>query len=123
MFEFFFDAERFVPRGHCGLWHPSMELLYAFSNLFVFAAYIVIPVALTYIKPNYESLAQSRTIRLGFASFILVCGIGHLEGVVAFALPMYHLFAAWNLFTAAVSWSCIALLIMHREEDDGSSIR
>lgn len=43
-------------------------------------------------------------ILIAFGAFTFVCGMGHLiEDVMAFFVPMYHVFAAWRLLIAVVS--------------------
>ena len=117
MMEFFFDPDRFVCRGCCGKWHDSMIWLYVMSNMMTFLGYMVIPWILTCFRFQWERVATNYKLRTCFAGFVLFCGIGHLEGPVAFALPLYHLFAVWHLMTALVTWLTIYKLFVERERE------
>lgn len=114
MWDFLFDAARFVRRGNCGEWEESMALLYATSSGLIAAAYLAFPLALILVHPSVQAMAESSRIRWAFAGSIFLCGMGHLEGVLAFGWPAYHLFAVWHGLTAIVSWYAVIILVNYR---------
>lgn len=112
-----FDASLFMPRGQCGAWSPIWRNVYMLANVLIFAAYMIIPMALVRFR-FVRILGRMRKIRVLVAAFILTCGIGHLEGVVSFWWPAYHVFALWNLITAGVSWATVITLLTERVPDE-----
>lgn len=112
----------FVGRGQCGNWHTSFVWLYVISNLMIFAAYVAIPFVLGMAMfrgrhpgpPTYISHHQLFWMRVTFAAFILFCGIGHLEGVISFFRPTYHLYAIWHSLTAIASWGAVIVVAKMR---------
>lgn len=89
-------------------------VLYQGANLLTFLAYLAFPAALIGLKGAYERVYDDGAVRVAVAAFVLSCGIGHLEGVISFYWPAYHLFAAWHVITAACSWWAILVLIWFR---------
>lgn len=114
--EFFFNANRFVPRGDCGNWNDAMAWVYKISNLAIFAAYMAIPILLLTTTFHFRKVIALSSIRIAFGAFILFCGLGHLEGAVSFFWPTYHFFAVWHSVTAAVSWVVVFLVWNERVE-------
>lgn len=118
----FFSPDRFVPRGACGDWEPWVGQLYAISHLGITAAYVAIPMVLLLAMlekrpacPVAETSARARLVtRVTYALFILFCGIGHLDGWLAFVWPAYHLFALWHAATALVSWFAVGVTVWMR---------
>lgn len=49
---------------------------------------------------------------LVFAVFLICCGLSHVEGIIAFAWPTYHVFALVRCATAGSAW--VALFWLHR---------
>lgn len=114
-------ADGFVLRGHCGDWNSTMKFLYAFARLNITGAYVAIPAISVWAfavrqKVQLEDLTprELTIMRLTYAAFIVFCGVGHLEGVLAFVWPAYHVFAVWHLATATVSWFAVAVTFRHR---------
>lgn len=110
----------FAKRGECGNWHPGFVWLYVLSQALIFAAYMAIPFVLLVRKQHVPAFQISRNqitiMRWTFGAFIFLCGIGHLEGVVAFFRPHYHLYAIWHCLTAMASWAavCVAARMRYR---------
>lgn len=104
-----------MPRGQCGAWDGGYAWLYVISNVMISAAYIAIflLLVLAYFQGRRSSTplqitrSQLFSMRIIYGSFILFCGIGHLEGAAAFFHPQYHLYAAWHAATALVSWLAV----------------
>lgn len=121
MFDFLFDYSQFMTRGDCGNWHRWMIILYIVSNLFIWAAYITIPLSIIFAKQDYVMRLlynnyNTLQLRFAFAGFIFFCGMGHLfDNVLAFAYPTYHFFAIWHAITAGFSWHTVILLIRLRQ--------
>lgn len=105
----------FMPRGHCGAWDGGYAWLYVISNVLIAAAYIAIflLLVLAYCQgrrsttPLHITRRQVFSMRIIYGSFILLCGIGHLEGATSFFYPQYHLYAIWHGLTAIVSWGAV----------------
>jgi hypothetical protein len=105
----------FMPRGQCGSWDAGFVWLYVISNVLICAAYVAIfaLLMLAYWQGRRSSAPvnitrqQAFSMRIIYGSFILFCGIGHLEGALAFFRPQYHLYAVWHALTAAVSWAAV----------------
>ena len=105
----------FVQRGHCGNWNLGFLYLYVLSNALITAAYVAIPsiLASQWYRVSLEPLMDPmpvttrRGVVLAYSAFIGSCGVGHLEGLLAFQWPLYHLFAMWHLVTAICSWIAV----------------
>lgn len=118
----FFGASGFVGRGECGSWAEGMPHVYAMANLATTFAYVAIGIILWMAirqEARVVSVAdltrpQKNHLRATYATFIVSCGVGHLDGVVAFFWPAYHLFAVWHVFTAAASWYAVAVTFHFR---------
>src|SRR5687768_2057027 len=104
-----FDTTGFVPRGECGTWTPGLIWLHVGGDLFIWLAYLSIPLVLLYFTRRRD-LPYPRLFVL-FALFILACGFGHLIEALMFQYPLYRLAGAWKVLTAAVSWATVLALI------------
>lgn len=108
-------STRFSPRGECGDWVPGYAWLYVISSVLIMAAYVTIfaLIALAYLQgrtskaPVNITRRQVFAMRFTYGSFILFCGIGHLEGAISFFTPQYHLYAVWHFMTAVISWAAV----------------
>jgi len=114
----------FLTRDCCGPWHPAVAVLYGLSNCAICAAYVAIPSLLL----SASRASRSRPVKAGplhprevhrvrwwLGLFVLVCGIGHLEGgVLAWVAPAYHAFAVFHLLTALISWKAVFVIAQHR---------
>lgn len=115
-------STEFAQRGACGNWHPAFVWLYVLSQMLIFAAYMAIPFALgvamfrgrNSAPAAYISRRQLLWMRVMFAAFIFFCGVGHLEGVLSFFHPQYHLYAIWHFLTAAASWGAVLVVAKMR---------
>lgn len=100
----------YMAHGFCLLWQPWLVALYAGSDLLIFLAYALIPVALFRLVRLRGDLAQYRGLILLFAAFILLCGLSHLVSMVTLWVPVYALHGAVKLVTATVSLMTAAVL-------------
>ncbi|AWW74288.1 hypothetical protein CD351_07590 [Erythrobacter sp. KY5] len=91
-----------MPHGMCLLWEPWLVLLWAGSDLMIFVAYMAIPLALITVLRRRGDFRHRALVAL-FASFILLCGVTHLMGIVTLWYPIYPLTAALKLATGIVS--------------------
>ena len=107
-----FDYSRFVPRHHCGDWEPAYIWLYVIASATIAISYFGIAGTLFWaakrnvaFQPPNEIVEkfERNLIRIVYAAFIISCGIGHIEGVMAFKWPTYHAFAVWHSITAVIS--------------------
>lgn len=84
------------------LWQPWMVLLWAGSDLLIFAAYMAIPLAIVLVLRRRADLAHRGLVSL-FAAFILLCGLTHALGIIALWYPIETLSGLVKLATGIVS--------------------
>lgn len=112
MFEFFgrlFDPTGFVPRKDCGDWPAGLIWLHVGSDLFIWLAYISIPLVLVYFTRR-RGLPFPGLFYL-FAAFILACGFTHFIDALMFEVPLYNLAGLVKFVTAGVSWATVIALV------------
>jgi PAS domain S-box-containing protein len=112
MFEFvvnLFDTTGFVPRSMCGEWTPALVWMHVGGDLFIWLAYISIPLVLLYFTRRRDLPYPG--LFLLFALFILACGFGHFIESLMFQYPLYRLAGVWKVVTAVVSWVTVLALI------------
>jgi PAS domain S-box-containing protein len=112
MFEFvanLFDTNGFVPRKMCGDWTPVLVWLHVGGDLFIWLAYISIPLILLYFTRRRDLPYPGLFVL--FALFILACGFGHFIEALMFQYPLYRLAGVWKVVTAVVSWITVLALI------------
>src|SRR5215471_11552477 len=112
MFEFvagLFDTTGFVPRKECGEWTPALMWMHVTSDLFIWLAYLSIPLVLLYFTRRRD-LPYPRLFVL-FALFILACGTTHLIDALIFEYPIYRFAGVMKFVTAVVSWATVIALI------------
>jgi hypothetical protein len=99
-----------MARGSCGDWDPLLRSIYLYAHGAITLAYLAIPLILliAMLSKRRDTSAlrpeESQLARICYGSFVLACGIGHLEGPLSFWWPSYHLFTLWHVTTAAISW-------------------
>lgn len=105
-----FDPTGFTPRANCGTaWTPGLIALNATSDLFIWLAYVSIPLVLLYFTRRRD-LPFPRVFVL-FALFILACGTTHLIDALIFKYPIYRFAGLMKAVTAVVSWATVITLI------------
>jgi PAS domain S-box-containing protein len=105
-----FDTADWPARWYSGNWTDFHGWLYIISDLLIWVAFFVIPLAIfRYVAGRVDS----RFVRtyLLFALLILVCGFTHLLEAISFWTPLYRLDAFLRFLTAIVSWVTIFHLI------------
>lgn len=99
----------YMAHGLCLMWEPWLITLFVGSDLLIFAAYFLIPVALLRVLRARPDVQLGGLPRL-FAAFILLCGLTHLVAVVTLWVPIYEVQGAFKLATALVSMATVAAL-------------
>src|SRR3954447_20257353 len=98
-----FDMTGFPPRKQCGPnWTPGLVWLHVTSDLFIWLAYVSIPLVLLYFTRRRD-LPFPRLFML-FALFILACGTTHLTDALIFDYPICRFAGVAKFVTAVVSW-------------------
>lgn len=92
----------YMPHGMCLLWQPWLVVLWAGSDLLIFLSYMAIPLALITVLRQRKDVPHPGLVML-FASFILLCGLTHLAGIVTLWWPIYPWIGALKLVTGIVS--------------------
>ena len=105
-----FDPTGFPARKDSGTgWTPTLVWMHATSDLFIWLAYVSIPLVLLYFTRRRD-LPHPRLFVL-FALFILACGTTHLIDALSFEYPIYRFAAVMKAVTAVVSWATVIALI------------
>ena len=97
-----FNPSGLTPHGFCLLWSPGLIWLHALSDIAVGLAYFSIPITLAGIIRHRPDLILRPLFGL-FAAFILLCGIGHLLGVLTLWVPAYGIEGVMKAATAIIS--------------------
>ena len=103
------DSDGFVPRRLCGEWTDGLVLLHTGSDLFIWLAYLSIPLVLGFFATRGR--VPFHGLFWLFGAFILACGFTHFFEVVMFYSPMYRLSGLVKLVTALVSWATVIALL------------
>lgn len=105
-----FEMTGFVPRKACGTgWSPALIWLHSASDIFIWLAYLSIPLVLLYFTKRRD-LPFPRLFVL-FALFILACGTTHLVDALIFEYPIYRFAGIMKFVTAVVSWATVIALV------------
>ena len=99
----------YMPHGMCLLWQPWLVILWAGSDLMIFLSYTAIPVALLRVLRARKDVPHGGLVLL-FASFILLCGLTHLLGIVTLWYPIYPWVGAVKFATGLVSMTTAVVL-------------
>lgn len=108
-----FDAlsnSAFLPHGHCYLWQPALLWSHVSSDAIIALAYFSIPITILY------SVNQRKGFSFGwvgylFATFIVLCGLTHIMGIVTVWKPIYPIEAVIKFATAVASIFTAAVII------------
>lgn len=110
--EFFselFNPAGFPPRWHCGRWTDFHGWFYIFSDLAVWASYMVIPYFLIRFLTSKKGVPMPNILWF-FAGFIILCGLTHLIDALMFWHPIYRFNGLVRFLTACFSWATIIAL-------------
>ncbi|QFT77375.1 HWE histidine kinase domain-containing protein [Erythrobacter sp. THAF29] len=103
------EYEQYMPHGMCLLWEPWLVVLWAGSDLLIFLAYMLIPLALIMVLRKRPDIRHRGLVTLA-ASFVLLCGVTHAMSIVTLWTAIYPLMGAVKLATGIVSIITAAVL-------------
>jgi PAS domain S-box-containing protein len=106
-----FSPEGFIPRALCGDWTNGLIALHNFSDFFIWASYLTIPVILVSFADKKKQELPFPHLFWLFGLFIVACGTTHLIEIVIFYEPVYRIAGVVKLFTAAASVGTVFALI------------
>ncbi|QDT16941.1 PAS domain-containing sensor histidine kinase [Alienimonas californiensis] len=110
-----FDASDFPARWYCGSWTEPLGWLHIVSDLGIWFAYMAIPLGLLALMWRRSCQATGTLgqrwrhaipfpgLMVAFATFVLLCGFGHLVEAIIFWHPMYRFAGVLKAVTAVVS--------------------
>lgn len=104
------DTGDFPPRWQCGNWSAGLGWLHIVSDLLIWLAYVLIPVALIYFARKRPDVPFKRIFPL-FGAFIIACGTTHLLDATMFYYPAYRLLGLIKLGTAIISLTTVVVLV------------
>lgn len=100
--EQFFSDNFYAPHGFCFLWLPEIVWLHVAADLLIALSYFSIPLALWYFARRRPDMPFNSVLIL-FATFITLCGITHLMGILVLWRPFYGIEGLIMLLTGIVS--------------------
>ena len=106
-----FDTADFPARWNCGNWDSFHGYLHILSDLMIWAAYFMIPVALVYYWWKKRADIAFPKLFWLFGAFIFSCGITHLIEATIFYHPIYRVSGLMKFVTAVVSWMTVFAII------------
>jgi len=109
-FERLFDTSDFMPRSQCGTWSDELIWLHVGADLFIWLAYLSIPLVLVWFARRWDVAPLRRLLWL-FAAFILACGFTHFVDALMYTTPAYRFGGLLKLATAVISWVTVFALI------------
>jgi two-component system, chemotaxis family, sensor kinase Cph1 len=121
VFDFFrrlTDSSDWPARWYCGNWTDFHGWLYIVSDLTIWLAYMMIPLALIRFIMIKKGVPLSGVFWL-FGAFILLCGLTHLVDAIMFWLPVYRVNALIRFLTGVVSILTVVALIRYFNEAVG----
>lgn len=95
--------EGLLPHGICFAGRTDLVWLHVMSDAIVALAYFLIPLTLAYFLRRSRSRLSFNWAVLLFASFILLCGTGHVLALITVWSPIYYLQGIVKAMTAVVS--------------------
>lgn len=98
----FFSDDYMAPHGFCFFWLPEILVLHVFSDVLIALSYFSIPVALWYFAKKRPDMPFKKLFFL-FATFITLCGLTHVFGIVVLWFPYYGVEGLVMLATGIVS--------------------
>ncbi len=98
----FFSEKFYTPHGFCLLWLPEVVWLHVISDALIALSYFTIPMALWYFSRKRPDMPFNRILLL-FATFITLCGLTHLIGILVLWHPFYGIEGLVMLLTGIIS--------------------
>lgn len=103
-------SDHFMAHGYCYLWNPALVTLHVVSDGAITLAYLVIPLALTYIVLKRKDIPFSWMLCC-FGAFIIACGTTHAMEIWTLWHGDYWISGIIKAFTGIVSLITSVLLI------------
>ena len=105
------QAQGLLPHGVCFMRKPDLIWLHVISDGAIALAYFMIPVILIlFMRRMQTRLSFNWAIAL-FASFIVLCGTGHVLDIITIWEPIYYLQGWVRAMTAVVSLATALAII------------
>ncbi|MBX9583304.1 MAG: hypothetical protein K2X87_23630, partial [Gemmataceae bacterium] len=82
-----FDHSDFMARRNCGTWSDGLVWLHVGSDLFIWLAYLSIPLVLLYFSRLRVPFTGLFALA---AAFIVLCGFTHFVDALMFTTPVYR---------------------------------
>lgn len=98
----FFSTNFLPPHGYCFAWLPEIVGLHAFADGLIALSYFSIPLALWQFARKRPDIPFQRLFLL-FATFITMCGLTHVFGILVLWWPAYGWQGMLMLATGIVS--------------------
>lgn len=104
------SAAQFMPHGYCLAWRPDLVAMHLISDGVIAASYFSIPIGIfVFLRQRHDF--PYRGVAVGFALFIVFCGLTHVFGMLTLWYPYYGLQGLMKAGTAVVSIVTAGLLI------------
>lgn len=100
----FFQANSYIPHGHCYLWQTPLVWLHVSADFFTAIAYYSIPLTLLYFLRKRQDIPFPNIIFL-FSTFILCCGTSHFFDIITLWYPIY-----WISGTVKASMAIVSII-------------
>ena len=98
----FFSDRFYTPHGFCLLWLPEIVWLHVIADALIAFSYFSIPLALWHFSKKRPDMPFNKVLLL-FATFITLCGLTHIVGIIVLWHPYYGLEGLLMLVTGLVS--------------------
>lgn len=101
-FSQFFSDKFYAPHGFCFAWLPEIVWLHVVSDALIALSYFSIPLALWVFARKRPDMPFNSVLIL-FATFITLCGLTHVFGIIVLWHPYYGIQGLLMLLTGIVS--------------------
>jgi signal transduction histidine kinase len=98
-----FDADRFMPHGHCFQWDPAILWSSVTADVLIALAYTAIPFTLVFQIMRKRKDLPFNWMFVCFGLFIVACGMTHVMDVITIWRPHYGISAMVKVLTALAS--------------------
>jgi signal transduction histidine kinase len=98
----FFSTKFMAPHGFCFFWLPEMVWLHVVADALIAVSYFTIPVALWFFAKKRPDMPFQKIFIL-FATFIFLCGLTHILGIIVLWHPIYGIEGLVMLATGIAS--------------------
>jgi signal transduction histidine kinase/ActR/RegA family two-component response regulator len=98
----FFSENFYAPHGYCFMWLPEIVWLHVLADTLIALSYFSIPMALWVFARRRPDMPFNHVLIL-FATFITLCGLTHVFGIIVLWHPFYGIEGLIMLLTGIVS--------------------